>query len=138
MNFEGLLILYKTKADLLTSLRGMTFIGKNQEWWEKNVGRQAVVLLFTPSFAALVENDATFVPDVLKALTNIQPEVEEASTSKEKSHEIDVVCARVDGLSPGEQALLCSDRNPAQDKSLLVWHHKDIYDANPTPYPGKC
>jgi len=120
MNFEGLLILYKTKADLLTSLRGMTFIGKNQEWWEKNVGRQAVVLLFTPSFAALVENDATFVPDVLKALTNIQPEVEEASTSKEKSHEIDVVCACVDGLSPDPEMLPISvGTRPKEGFSIL-------------------
>lgn len=112
--------------DLLTSLRGVALIGKNQEWWEKDVGHQAVVLLFTPSFAALVENDATFVPDVLKALMKIPPKVEEASTAEGKSHEIDVVCACVDGLSPGEQALLRSDRNPIQDKSLFSWLHKHI------------
>ncbi|PVH78837.1 hypothetical protein DL98DRAFT_236536 [Cadophora sp. DSE1049] len=109
-----------TKEDLLTALRSVKFTAKNQDLWAKKVGRQAVVLLFTPSFAALVENDVTFVPDVLKALTKNSPRANEESKAKEELLEIDVVCACVDGLAPGPEMLPISvGRRPKEGFSIL-------------------
>ncbi|KAK0100316.1 hypothetical protein ONS95_008273 [Cadophora gregata] len=89
------------KEDLLAAIKAL----EPPAW--KVAGYQSVVLLFTPSFAAMVENDATFVPDVLKALTFKRQWIYEISKIQTRL-KVDVVCACVDGLSPVPEILLAS------------------------------
>lgn len=95
-SFYGLTNLPKGKSNFLSALNGFRFTENQWAIWAKYAGRQAVVLLFTPTFATLVENDTSFVPDVLKRLTRM------STWGSQKPLEIEVVCACVDGLSPGE------------------------------------
>lgn len=92
----GLTNLLKEKRHFLAALNGFRFTEDQWAVWAKYAGRQAVVLLFTPTFATLVENDPSFVPDVLKRLTRM------STWGSQKPLQIEVVCACVDGLSPGE------------------------------------
>lgn len=55
-----------------------------------------MVILATPNFATWLEHGNGFVDQVLREATSRIP------WSPERVHEIDVVCACVDGLSPGK------------------------------------
>ncbi|KAK6587501.1 hypothetical protein PZA11_000791 [Diplocarpon coronariae] len=87
-----------TREHLFSALG--SFVLDQDQWveWVKYNGPQALVFLFTPSLATMVENDTALVPDLLKKIT-IQV------MSKGAPFETDVVCACVDGLSPPPEML---------------------------------
>ncbi|PBP24601.1 V-type ATPase, C subunit family protein [Diplocarpon rosae] len=89
--------LFKSKGPELEHLLSAlgSFVLDQDQWlnWIHYTGPQALVFLFTPSLATMVENDTALIPDILKKITR-------QVKSKAASVEIDVVCACVDGLSP--------------------------------------
>ncbi|KAG4428536.1 hypothetical protein IFR05_015982 [Cadophora sp. M221] len=103
-----------TKENLLKSVRGFNFTATQWKLWAETAARQAVVILFTPGLAALVENDVTLVPDLLKSMTRT------SEWDYGKPLQIDVVCACVDGLAPGPEMLSMSrGQRPKEGFSIL-------------------
>ncbi|PBP22871.1 V-type ATPase, C subunit family protein [Diplocarpon rosae] len=88
----------ETREHLLSALG--SFALDEDQWlnWIHYAGPQALVFLFTPSLATMIENDTALIPDILKKITR-------QVKSKAASLEIDVVCACVDGLSPPPEML---------------------------------
>lgn len=87
--------------------------------WAAYHGEQAIVFLFTPSFAAMIENDTSLIDDVIKNLTR------QVLTEHSKAAMINVVTACVDGLSPSKYGL-----HHAMRESRMVC--TDHYNAFPS------
>jgi hypothetical protein len=83
-------------------------------------GRQAVVILATPSFASWLEDDEVFIPRVLEAVTR-------PSKNPWVPNVVEVVCACVDGLSPHFDWIHYQRGEPAPEGfSLLHGTRNDI------------
>lgn len=71
----------------------MKLTTKQWEYWKVS-GRQALVFLFTPSFATFVDNDPTLIPQILRKFSRME------TWTASDALEIDVVTACIDGLAP--------------------------------------
>ncbi|KAH8603047.1 hypothetical protein B0O99DRAFT_18516 [Bisporella sp. PMI_857] len=95
----------------------------------------ALVILATPGFAGWLEDDAEFLPSVLRLLRNTLPSLDlpndfDRSSKPEPQPEIDVVCACVDGLVPSPQEFPVVKREHAsQGFSILYGLSNQLFNG---------
>ena len=113
------LICGQTKSEILTCSKKLRMSGGQ---WVRfcERGRQAVVILGTPSFASWLEDDEVFIPKLLESIT--RPSLKASTPTV-----IEVICACVDGLSPHFDSFHnLRGKHPVEGFSLLHGTRNDI------------
>ncbi|EKD17223.1 V-type ATPase, C subunit family protein [Drepanopeziza brunnea f. sp. 'multigermtubi' MB_m1] len=102
------------REDVLAAVKKFQLSPDQRVTWEGFAEPQAIVFLFTPSFATMLQNDASLVGDIVQTMN------QQVSPKRAKALYTHIVVACVDGISPPPEMISCArDRISQEGFSVL-------------------